>query len=144
MKLKTTQKITITQARQFEDEQGEKKIKKLNIFSQDDCYWLLDVEAPTIYKGFRAKVKWYQLQEYDTGDPENTTGEMPALMFSENFELNEQELDDMFSATNVIIMPSDSFDEKFNEVLKAAVLHWVGSIRQIFGLDESGFEEVTD
>lgn len=140
MKIRTIPKITLAEARTFEDEQGLKGIKKLDIFSQDDCYWELVVSSPIMKNGFTALVQWFQIQEYETGDPENPIAEMPKLMFSENFTLTPQELDDLFNAVGISIVPPESLSAKFDEIVVAGIIHWVGNIRQIFGLDTSGFE----
>lgn len=140
MKIRTIPKITLTQARTFEDEQGLKGIRKLDIFSQDDCHWELVVSSPIMKNGFSALVQWFQIQEYETGDPENPTAEMPKLMFSENFVLTPQELDDLFNAVGISIVPPDSLSAKFDEIVVAGIIHWVGNVRQIFGLDTNGFE----
>lgn len=140
MKIRTIPKITLVEARTFEDEQGLKGIKKLDIFSQDDCYWELVVSSPIMKNGFTALVQWFQIQEYETGDPENPIAEMAKLMFRENFTLTPQELDDLFNAVGISIVPPESLSAKFDEIVVAGIIHWVGNVRQIFGLDTSGFE----
>lgn len=142
MKLKTTTPVSIAQARTFEDEQGVKGIKKLNIFSQLDCKWEVEIGKYTFSGGFGVPVKWFQLQEYETGDPENPTAEIPVLMFSEDFRLDETETQQLWQAVGTNITTQDNLKEKLDGVVLAGCLHWIGNIRQIFGLGPSGFEVV--
>jgi hypothetical protein len=145
MKLKTTNPVTITQARQFEDEQGLKGIKKQNIFSPDDCKWELEVTERKFGDGFSAKVKWFQTQQYEDVDENGNpiTREMPVLMFDEDFRLTTAEMDGMFNQIGISITPNqDSFSAKVDEIVLSGIIYWVGTVRQIFGLDASGFEVV--
>tara|TARA_R100000306_G_C4378531_1_gene143083 strand:+ start:887 stop:1321 length:435 start_codon:yes stop_codon:yes gene_type:complete len=144
MKLKTLTPITIVQARIFEDEQGFKGIKKENIFSQEDCKWELEVTERKMENGFSAKVQWFQIQQYEDVDENGNpiTRELSRLMYNERFVLSRAEVDGMFNQMGISIIPNqDSFSEKVDEIILNGIIYWVGVVRQIFGLDTSGFEE---
>ena len=145
MKLKTTIPVTIAQARTFEDEQGLKGIKKENIFSQEDCKWELEVTERKMENGFSAKVKWFQIQQYEDIDENGNpiTRELSRLMYQENFILSPTEVDGMFNQMNIPIVPNqDSFSQKVDEIVLSGIIYWIGVVRQIFGLDPSGFEVI--
>lgn len=138
--IQTKSKVNITQARAFEDEQGLKGIKKENIFSLDDCKWELQLGSYTLREGFSVPVSWYQLQEYETGDPQNPTGIQKVLMFRENFFIDETQMQDIWEEINGTILPTDNLSEKMDDFVIAGTMYWIGTVREIFGLDETGFE----
>lgn len=133
MKLRTTIPATIEQARIFEDEQGLKGIRKLNIFSQDDCHWEVEMGEYTLNRKFSAPISWYQLQEYETGDPENPIAEKHVLMFQENFILETNEVQQLWQALSGQILSNDILIQKMDEFVLAGFIYWVTQVRQIFG-----------
>lgn len=140
--IRTKNKITIAQARNFEDEQGLKGIKKENIFSLDDCKWELQLGSYTLREGFSVPVSWYQLQEYETGDPANPIGIQKVLMFRENFQLSEAEMQNIWEEIGGTILATDNLAQKMDDFVVAGTMYWIGTVREIFGLDETGFEVV--
>ena len=132
MKLKTTTPVTIAQARTFEDEQGAKGIKKLNIFSQDDCHWEVEMGEYTLNQKFSAPVIWRQLQEYETGDPENPTGIIARPMFQETFALETAQVQQLWEAIGGQILSTDILIEKMDEFVLNGFIYWVTQVRGIF------------
>lgn len=129
MKLKTTIPATIAQARQFEDEQGLKGIRKLNIYSQDDCHWEVEMGEYTLNRKFSAPVSWYQLQPYDTGEGQ---GVMHILMFQENFTLETEQVQQLWEALQGQILATDILIDKMDEFVLAGFIYWVTQVRGIF------------
>lgn len=140
MKIKTITKVNITQARAFEDEQGLKGVRKENIFSHEDCFWQLETGKYAFNGSFSIPVSWYQIQEYETGDPENPTGLKQKLMFSETFTLTNEQVQQLWTALNGQILSSDSLIGKLDEFVLNGIIYWVGTVRGIFGLTNNDWE----
>lgn len=142
MKIKTKVEITIAQARQFEDEQGEKGIKKENIFSQEDCFWELETGKYAFNGSFSIPVYWFQLQEYETGDPENPIGIKRKLMFQEVFKLESAEVQGLWEALQGEILSTDNLIGKLDAFVLSGIIYWVGTIRSIFGLTQADWDVI--
>src|SRR5690554_1319679 len=97
--IRTKNKITLAQSKDFEDSQAEKNLLKKSVFATEDCKWQLEVSNP-IFNPFQAVVNWYQIIEHPSEGEENNV-ETPILIFNEVFTLNEQETEDMFNAVGI-------------------------------------------
>lgn len=142
MNIKTKQKITISQARAFEDEQGLKGVKKENIFSQEDCFWELETGKYSFNGSFSIPVNWFQLQEYETGDPESPIGIKRKLMFQEVFRLESEQVQGLWEALQGEILSTDSLIGKLDAFVLGGIIYWVGTVRGIFGLTQADWEVI--
>lgn len=133
MKLKTVNPVAIALAKIFEDEQGAKGIKKLNIFSQDNCFWEVEMGEYTLNKRFSAPVTWNQLQPYETGDPQNPTGIKTVAMFNETFTLETGQVQQLWEAIGGQILSTDILIDKMDEFVLNGFMYWVMQVRGIFG-----------
>src|SRR5690554_6450456 len=110
----TKTKISLEQATDFAIEQKAKGIH-ISKFTEDDCKWLMKVVKPIWYDCFKAMVRWYQLEEYETGDTENPIGTKETLMFTENFSITKSETQAIWSAIGGNISSTDDVvDELVN------------------------------
>lgn len=134
IQIKTKTPISIQQAIDFEISQNEKNIRKIGMFSTSDCNWLLKVENPEFNDGFKAKVTWYQLQNYKPDADSEETAIKEEKMFFEDFSLSKAEMNGLFIQVGKSIIPNvdDPFD-KWMEITGEGVLFWLENIRQVFG-----------
>lgn len=137
----TIPKISYAQAFAFNTEQIAKGVYPQKVISLEDCHWRLEVTDSAPFNGMKAKVKWFQLQEYDAGDPDNQNAVKAIQIYEEDFVLTSAELDQINKLIKMNIMwETDLLDEKYNEILTAGIIIWCGTIRQIFGLGNADFE----
>ena len=134
IQIKTKTAISIQQAIDFEISQNEKNIRKIGMFSTSDCHWLLKVEKPEFNNGFKAKVSWFQLQNYKPDADSEVTAIKEEIMFYEDFSLSKSEMNGLFIQVGKSIIPNvdDPFD-KWMEITGEGVLFWLENIRQVFG-----------
>lgn len=143
IKIRTKNTVDYAQALQFEEEQGDNGIRKENILSRDPSIWELRVGLSSINaEQFKAPVVWMQKQTYETGDPNSPEGTRSVIMFRENFSLKMEDVQLIWEAIDGQILATDNLCEKLDEFVEIGVMHWIGQIRQVFGLDETGFEKV--
>lgn len=102
----------------------------------------LELGSYTLREGFSVPVSWHQLREYETGDPANPTGIQKVLMFRENFQLSEAEMQNIWEEIGGTILATDNLAQKMDDFVTSGTLYWIGSVREIFGLDMTGFEVV--
>lgn len=140
--IQTKNKITKAQADNFNDSQEENGLTKLNPTSKEDCYWMLKVEDNTLGQTFKAKINWYQLQEYDTGNEEDPIGINDVLIYKEDFELDSAQVQNLWEAMEGEILSSDNYLEKVKEFTAQGVLIWCGTVRNIFEIGIENFEVV--
>ena len=142
IKIKTKVKITKAQADLFNDSQEDNGLTKLNPTSKDDCYWMLKVEDNTLGEVFKAKIYWYQLQEYDTGVEEDPLGINEVLVYKEDFELDSTQVQNLWESIEGEILSTDNYLEKIQEFTTQGILIWCGSVRDIFEIGIENFEVV--
>lgn len=134
IQIKTKTTISLQQAVDFEISQNEKGIRKIGMFSTENCHWLLKVDKPDFGNGFKAEVTWYQLQSYKPDSDSEEIAIKEEKMFFENFVMNSQELNGMFNQVGIsIISGLDSFSEKTTEIVGQGILFWLENIRKVFG-----------
>lgn len=130
MVLKTTRKITLEEAKEFEDQQGERGIKKLNIFYRDPCFWTVNIDNPSMFNQFRANVVWKQIQPSPLGEIYDSYTEI----FREEFVLDSGETQLLWEELNTQILSTDNLTEALGDILYQGVVLWITQKREIFGL----------
>ena len=135
--LRTTRKITLEEAKIFEDEQGAKGIKKLEILHPDPCYWEVEIINPILFSEFSAEVVWRQVQPIQDSAQLNY-----AVMFSEKFTLDSGQVQSLWSTMEIDILSTDTLLDKLPDVIEYGALLWVGVTRNIFGIGTEGFETI--
>lgn len=137
--IKTKNKVSKTQVDSFNDSQEENGLVKQNPTSKEDCYWLLRVTDNKLGEIFEAKVEWYQLVEYDTGNPDDPNGISENLIYREDFKLDADSVQDLWEALQGEILSTDNYLEKVQEFTAQGILIWLGQ-RQAFTLTSNDFE----
>lgn len=138
---KTTRAITEAEAFDFAREQRQRNIHAKK-FPQEDCVWQLEVSDinPSLTQ-FRATVKWYQLVPYESGEG---TALMKDLIFTEDFVLEDVDIQQIWELLNDSITPEDNFLQGLSDFVANGIHIWCGQIRDIFGIGMTGFERVTE
>lgn len=137
--IQTKNKITKAQADNFNDSQEENGLTRLKPISKEDCLWQLEVENNTLGEEFKADVKWYQLQEYETGNVEDPVGINPVLIYREPFVLDATAVQQLWEALQGEILPTDNYLDKVQEFTAQGILIWLGQ-REAFELTSNDFE----
>lgn len=140
MRFRTTRKITIAEAKEFEDVQGAKGNMKQNILSHEDCFWELLFDKHTIGNGLKAEFTWFQVQEYQSDEEPPVTREKNCIMFYDpNFTLTKEEVNTLFNAIGVSIIPPTDYDAAQLAIIQQGVLIYLAN-KGYFGLTTGGFE----
>lgn len=137
--IQSKNKITKAQADSFNDSQEQNGLVRLKPISVEDCKWRLEVRNYAIRKGFQAQVRWYQLQEFETGNPETPTEIRPVLIYRENFSLDSATVQNLWEQLQGEILSVDNLDRKIEQFSAQGVLIWLGR-REAFELTSSDFE----
>lgn len=134
IQIKTKTAISLQQAVDFEISQNEKGIRKIGMFSTENCHWLLKVDKPDYGNGFKANVTWFQLQTYKPDADSEDLAIKEEQMFFENFSLSKVEMRGMFDQVGKsIISGVDDPNDKWMEITGDGILMWLHYVRKVFG-----------